>query len=160
PGASFTVIDRSAENIAVARALAPADVRFEHAAYDPALVRGFDVVVFPLAFSGDRRALYRDPSAPVVFVHDWLWHRRGTGAVVSFLLLKRLNLALWHGLPTVPRGLTEGLQFSAGQETFGRAEWHGQETVPQRGDRATARQREPPEAVDYESDQPPGRVHP
>jgi hypothetical protein len=92
PGASFTVIDRSAENIAVARALAPAGVDFVRASYDPALVTGYDVVVFPLALSGDRAAIYRAPPAPVVFVHDWMWRRRGEGAIVSWLLLKRLNL--------------------------------------------------------------------
>jgi hypothetical protein len=92
PEASFTVIDRSAENIAVARALAPPGVRFEHACYDDTLVEGFDVVVFPLAFTGDREAIYHVPPAPVVFVHDWIWRRRGTSAIVSLLLLKRLNL--------------------------------------------------------------------
>ena len=91
PDATFVVIDRSAENIAVARSLVPAGVRFEHAYYAPALVKGFDVVVFPLAFTGDRPEIYREPPAPVVFVHDWIWHRRGAGVVISFLLLKRLN---------------------------------------------------------------------
>jgi hypothetical protein len=92
PQAAFTVIDRSAENIAVAHAMAPPGVRFEHACYHPTLVEGFDVVVFPLAFTGDRQAIYRLPPAPVVLVHDWIWCRRGTSAIVSFLLLKRLNL--------------------------------------------------------------------
>jgi hypothetical protein len=92
PGGSFVVIDLSAENIAVARTLAPAGVRFEHARYDPALVQEFDLVVFPLAFLGDRPALYRAPPAPIVLVHDWLWRRRGASVVVSWLLLKRLNL--------------------------------------------------------------------
>ncbi len=92
PEASFVVIDYSAENIAIARRLAPPDVSFEHVGYDAALVQGFDVVVFPLAFNGDRAAIYRAPPAPVVFVHDWMWRRRGTSAIISWLLLKRLNL--------------------------------------------------------------------
>jgi hypothetical protein len=92
PGASFTVIDRSEGNVEVARGLAPSGVDFLCAAYDPDLARGFDVVVFPLAFDGDRAAIYRDPPATVVFVHDWVWRRRGRGVVVSLLLLKRLNL--------------------------------------------------------------------
>jgi hypothetical protein len=92
PDASLVVIDRSAENIAVARNLAPTGVHFEHADYDPSLVQGFDVVVFPLAFRGDREAIYARPPAPVVFVHDWIWRRRGASAIISFLLLKRLNL--------------------------------------------------------------------
>jgi hypothetical protein len=91
PDASLVVIDRSAENIAVARALAPGEVHFELAWYDAKLVRGFDVVVFPLAFQGDRAAIYREPPGPVVFVHDWVWRRRGSGVIVSWLLLKRLN---------------------------------------------------------------------
>jgi hypothetical protein len=91
PDASFVVIDRSAENLAVACSLAPPGVRFEHATYEPGLIRGFDVAVFPLAFVGDRAAIYSDPPAPVVVVHDWIWRRRGNGTVVSWLLLKRLN---------------------------------------------------------------------
>ena len=48
--------------------------------------------MFPLAFIGDRAAIYRHPPAPVVLIHDWLWRPHGRGAVVSLLLLKRLNL--------------------------------------------------------------------
>jgi hypothetical protein len=45
---------------------------------------------------------------------------------------------LWHGLLTVSRALTEGLPGAppvggTSSETFGRPQWHGQETVPQRG---------------------------
>ena len=44
---------------------------------------------------------------------------------------------LWHGLLTVPLPPTEGLPDDARasplRETFGQGEWHGQETVPQRG---------------------------
>jgi hypothetical protein len=91
PEASFVVIDRSAANLAIARALAPQNVDFQHCWYKPELVRDFDMVVFPLAFSGDRSAIYREPPAPVVLVHDWIWRRRGVSAIVSLLLLKRLN---------------------------------------------------------------------
>jgi hypothetical protein len=117
PGAHFTVIDRSAENLDIARrflgvspspqpfsplgergedakpqAAKPAPpVSFVHDSYHPGLTAGADVVVFPLAFVGDRGRLYADPQAPFVFVHDWLWRRRGRGAVVSYLLCKRLN---------------------------------------------------------------------
>jgi hypothetical protein len=66
-------------------------IRYEHACYEPSQVTGCDVAVFPLAFVGDRDAIYQRPPARVVFVHDWLWRRRGTGVVVSWLLLKRLN---------------------------------------------------------------------
>jgi hypothetical protein len=91
PEASILVIDRSAANLATARSLTSAGARFEHACYEPSLVEGYDLVVFPLAFDGDRAAIYRQPPAPVVLVHDWIWQRRGAGAVVSWLLLKRLN---------------------------------------------------------------------
>jgi hypothetical protein len=91
PDATFQVIDRSEENIAIARALAPDGVRFEHACYEPSLVEGCELVVFPLAFVGDRAAIYRCPPAPLVFVHDWIWRRREVSTVVSWLLLKRLN---------------------------------------------------------------------
>jgi hypothetical protein len=102
PDASIVVIDRSADNIGIARALAPAGVCFEHACYGPALVQGFDIVVFPLAFSGDRAAIYCDPPAPAVFVHDWIWRRRGASAVVSLFLLKRLNLVRPSGIKPAP----------------------------------------------------------
>jgi hypothetical protein len=92
PAAHFTVLDRDAENLRLAGSFITGDVEFLHAAYHPDLVRQADVVVFPLAFCGDRGEIYRDPPAPVVVLHDWLWRRRGKGAVVSLLLLKRLNL--------------------------------------------------------------------
>ncbi len=92
PGATFLVIDRSAENLTTARPFAGEDVEFVHDCYRPELLAGCDLAVFPLAFVGDRAALYRRPPAPRVVVHDWLWRRRGAGAVVSPLLLKRLNL--------------------------------------------------------------------
>ncbi len=92
PAARLIVIDRSAENLAAARPFLPAGVEVVNDCYDPARMGGFDVVVIPLAFVGDREALYRDPPAPALVVHDWLWRRRGTGVVVSWLLLKRLNL--------------------------------------------------------------------
>jgi fatty acid desaturase len=91
PGARFLLIDRSADNLALAAAFLADDVEVVHAAYEPARLEGTDVAVFPLAFVGDREAIYRRPPAPVVFVHDWAWRRRGEGTVVSPWLVKRLN---------------------------------------------------------------------
>ncbi len=91
PDGHFVVIDRSAKNIATARHFLPSTVQFWNEHYDPARVCGFDVVVFPLAFVGDRAAIYRHPPAPWVLVHDWLWRRRGTSTVISLCLLKRIN---------------------------------------------------------------------
>lgn len=48
----------------------------------------------PLAFEGDRQTIYRCPPADALLVHDWIWRRRGTSVVVSWLLLKRLNLVM------------------------------------------------------------------
>ena len=52
-----------------------------------------DLLVTPLALVGDREALYAGaPGAPIL-VHDWIWRARGArSAVVSLLLLKRINL--------------------------------------------------------------------
>src|ERR1019366_2927261 len=49
--------------------------------------------------------------------------------------------SLWHGLPIVPPGATEGLHKR--QETCGRASWHGRETVPQPVGTASSRRRGP-----------------
>jgi hypothetical protein len=94
PQVRLVVIDRSAANIATARAYLPGEVEFVHALYEPKQVADFDLVVFPLAFIGDRTAVYSQPAAPAVLVHDWFWRRRGTGVMVSWLLLKRLNLVM------------------------------------------------------------------
>jgi hypothetical protein len=101
PDAQFVVIDMDAANLATAAAFvaqlsdaadSTADVQFAHVAYEASQLAAMDLAVFPLAFVGDRRALYDRPPAPVVVVHDWLWRRRGRSTVVSLLLLKRLNL--------------------------------------------------------------------
>jgi hypothetical protein len=62
--------------------------------FEPGMQCAFDLVVIPLAFEGDRRALYATPPAAAMIVHDWLWRRQGVSAVVSWLLLKRLNLVI------------------------------------------------------------------
>jgi hypothetical protein len=92
PEARLTIIDRSTANLDAARPLLPEGIDIINDYYDPDRMNGFDLVVVPLSFLGDREALYRSPPAPAVLIHDWLWRRRGTGAVVSVWLLKRLNL--------------------------------------------------------------------
>ncbi|HEV3256632.1 MAG TPA: fatty acid desaturase [Gemmataceae bacterium] len=94
PHADLVVIDASAVNIDSARAFIPGAVEVINAWYDPSRHDGFDLLVVPLAFVGDRRLFYDRPPAPAVLIHDWLWRRRGPGTVVSLLLLKRLNLVL------------------------------------------------------------------
>jgi hypothetical protein len=92
PEAKIVVIDRSAANIQKARIMVNGTATFIHETYAPNLVEDVDLVVFPLSFVGDRESVYRHSPAQAVLVHDWLWRKRGQSAIVSFLLLKRLNL--------------------------------------------------------------------
>ncbi len=92
PGARIRILDGSLENLERARAQLPEEVELVHAWYDGGEVEDVDLIVFPLAFCGDRAAVYESPPAPLVLVHDWMWRRRGASRIVSWLLLKRLNL--------------------------------------------------------------------
>jgi hypothetical protein len=92
PQAELVVIDRQEESLAKARCRLPVGVQLVLATYDPRLHGGFDLVVIPLAYVGSRVALYEDPPAPALLVHDWLWRPRGISTIVSGVLLKRLNL--------------------------------------------------------------------
>jgi hypothetical protein len=92
PEAELVIIDASGESIRVAREFVNRPIECINEWYDPMRHDGFDLVVIPLAFIGDRARLYRHPAAPAVIIHDWIWRRQGTGVVVSRVLLKRLNL--------------------------------------------------------------------
>jgi hypothetical protein len=92
PGARLVIIDRCAANLASARRFVGLDVKLINETYDPARHDGFDLVVVPLAYVGDRERLYQRPPSRAVVIHDWLWRRRGRSEVVSIWLLKRLNL--------------------------------------------------------------------
>jgi hypothetical protein len=92
PNAHLTIIDASAESLRSARRFVNRDVEFIHGFFDASPQTGVDLMVIPLAFIGERSAIYRRPPAPAVLVHDWIWHRRGRGVVVSLPLFKRLNL--------------------------------------------------------------------
>jgi hypothetical protein len=93
PGAEIVVIDANRRHVDAAQRLLGDTVRFEHTWFSASDdVREFDLVVIPLAFRGDRKAIYERPPAPAVLVHDWLWRRRGQGRCVSLALLKRVNL--------------------------------------------------------------------
>jgi hypothetical protein len=50
--------------------------------------------VIPLSFDGDRAAVYARPPARAVLVHDWIWRPTRQSAIVSWWLLKRINLVL------------------------------------------------------------------
>jgi len=92
PAAEITVVDRSPENLRRARPYFDSGIRVVEASYAPGLCDGVDLLIVPLAFSGDRRRFYADPPAPAVAIHDWIWKPWREGCVVSPLLLKRLNL--------------------------------------------------------------------
>jgi hypothetical protein len=94
PRAALTLIDMSAENLAIARPFVPAEVRAINKQFDPDEVSEFDLLVIPLSFAGDRSTIYKRPPARAVLVHDWIWKPARTSSVVSWLLLKRLNLVI------------------------------------------------------------------
>lgn len=100
PSARIVIIDESANNLRVARAWLSNDVAPEQRisldcrTYPDARDgsdRLYDLVVVPLAFHGNRDAIYRHPPTTTI-VHDWLWRPHGRTTVVSPLLLKRVNL--------------------------------------------------------------------
>lgn len=90
----LTLIDLSAENLDIARRFVAGDVEYVNKRFDPAEPCDFDLLIIPLSLVGDRRVIYQQPPAPVVLAHDWIWRPRGTSVVVSWLLLKRLNLVV------------------------------------------------------------------
>jgi hypothetical protein len=100
PDATITIMDASADSIKIAKSFLPcegAGIEFEVRLFDPHDFTGdedVDLIVIPLAFIGDRKAVYSNPPSRVVLVHDWIWSRQGRGAVISALLLKRINLVL------------------------------------------------------------------
>ena len=77
-------------------ALLPDDVRAEQRVFDGRTTVDADLVVIPLAFVGDREAIYAHPPAPLVLVHDWIWRPRGRTLPISLFLLKRLNVIVRH----------------------------------------------------------------
>jgi hypothetical protein len=99
PHARLTIIDANLAHLNAAREWPiGGDVEFVHGRFPDRNLsgsegdRGFDVVVLPLSFEGNRDALYDRPPARTVIIHDWLWRKRGVSAIVSAALLKRLNL--------------------------------------------------------------------
>jgi len=90
----LTLIDLSAENLDIARRFVGGDVEYVNKRFDPEEPCDFDLLIIPLSLLGDRRVIYQQPPAPVVPAHDWIWRPRGTSVVVSWFLLKRLNLVV------------------------------------------------------------------
>jgi hypothetical protein len=99
PAARITIIDANRANLDRARALLgrrleTGNIDLVNARYTGSNCDGYDLVVIPLSFNGDREAIYAEPPAQAVAVHDWIWRKRGSSRIVSVLLLKRLNLVL------------------------------------------------------------------
>ena len=94
PHAQLVIIDASAENLETAEPMLEEPIERVRGFYDPAQHDRFDLVVLPLAYIGDRDEFYRSPTARQMILHDWLWRSRGRSTIVSWLLLKRLNLMI------------------------------------------------------------------
>jgi hypothetical protein len=93
PGVRITIIDQDIASIARTRELVDTShVEIVHARYVEGDGDRYDLLVFPLSFDGDRAALYARPPARIIIVHDWIWRARGESRIVSFALLKRMNL--------------------------------------------------------------------
>jgi len=92
PEAKLVVIDADINSIRLAQTFPELNVEFIHGWYDPLRHSGFDLVIIPLSLVGDRNAFYGRSVGPAVIVHEWIWNRHHTSAIVSIFLLKRLNL--------------------------------------------------------------------
>jgi len=92
PDAYIRIVDASAEHLEEAKAFLDASIELCHERYIPGQTVESDLLVIPLSFNGARNEVYRSNSAQAILVHDWIWSKRGHSAVVSLLLLKRLNL--------------------------------------------------------------------
>lgn len=92
PEAALRIVDANSDHLAIARPFLDERVELRHQFFDAGSGDDGDAIVIPLGFIGDRRALYRNPPAAVVLIHDWVWNTHGGGVRVSWLLLKRLNL--------------------------------------------------------------------
>ena len=92
PDVPLTIVDSNPRNLETARALLREAMEFRCERYVPRELPDCDLIVIPLSLDGDHATIYRHPPSSAVLVHDWIWRRRGVGAVVSFALLKRINL--------------------------------------------------------------------
>src|SRR3954469_24846943 len=93
PGARLTIIDGCAEHLSCARRILGSEaIEFRHEWFSPGDAAGFDMILFPLSYQGDRATLYEHPPARTVVIHDWIWRPRGITRIVSVMLLKRVNL--------------------------------------------------------------------
>ena len=92
PAARLTIVDSNPRNLETARSFLGGGIEYRHQRYMEGGCFDCDLTVIPLCLDGDRREIYRHPPSATVLVHDWIWRRRGSGTIVSAVLLKRLNL--------------------------------------------------------------------
>jgi hypothetical protein len=92
PAAHLTIVDSNPRNLETARVFLGGNIEYRNERYVPGESHDCDLTVIPLCLNGDRAVIYRHPPSSAVLVHDWIWRRRGSGTIVSAVLLKRLNL--------------------------------------------------------------------
>jgi len=92
PRAHLVIVDSSPRNLRTAQTMLRGDVEYRDHRFIPGQTFDCDLTIIPLCLEGDREEIYRRPPSPAVLVHDWMWHPRGTGAIISTALFKRLNL--------------------------------------------------------------------
>jgi hypothetical protein len=92
PAASLTIVDSSPRNLETARRFLGGNIEYLNERYVAGESHDCDLTVIPLCLDGDRDEIYRHPPSPAVLVHEWIWRRRGVSAIVSAVLLKRVNL--------------------------------------------------------------------
>lgn len=100
PGVRLTVVDADPEHVKIARQWLDGCAEYRVACYSEQsaneIAGDTDLLVFPLAFRGQRAWVY-ESGARITVVHDWIWRRRGLSVVVSPFLLKRMNLIVREG---------------------------------------------------------------
>jgi hypothetical protein len=96
PEARLTLVDARTDRLERARVWLNHDVKcvtqFCTAANLSQWAPEADLVVIPLALRGRKTQFYQHPPVRHLLIHDWLWRPHGTTVIVSWLLLKRLNL--------------------------------------------------------------------
>lgn len=92
PTAQLTILDAEPRHLEIARHLLRPGAEYQNGRFNPGARLDCDLTIVPLCFEGDRATVYQNPPSAAVLVHDWIWRPHDTSAVVSWLLLKRINL--------------------------------------------------------------------
>jgi hypothetical protein len=91
PEARLTIVDLDADHLRIARKFLDERIDCRAECFTGGERRDVDLLVIPLSYVGDRQRLYLNPPAPLMLVHDWIWHRRADGAAI-LPLLKCVNV--------------------------------------------------------------------